>query len=159
MPRQPNGEGNGGGPPPPRYNPYLGPNYQGFVFVLVSSSNAPTHILTISTQTNENIDAMANITGLWYPAYNPSNTINPISGYIAGNGESQIIACWWGNPNDYHALQGTLTYNVGKLGGPGLVWPSAYLDGDVTVYANENPEKGGPGHVSGTGRRQPLAAP
>ena len=160
MPREPNGEGNGGEPPPPpKPNPYTGPDYAGFVFILVSSSGAPTHVLTISTQENKNIDEMANISGLWYPAHNPSNTINPVTGYIAGNDASQIINCSWGTPDAYHDLQGTLTYNVGKESGPQRAVPSAYLDGNVTGYVNGNPQSGGPGHVSGTGEKQPLLAP
>ena len=146
------------GPPPPS-PPYSGPNYQGFVFVLPSSSGAPTHILAISTQQNENIAEMAYITGLWYPSENPTNQ-NSVIGQIGGNGG--VISCVWGlTSNGYHELLGTLTYNAGGVGkfGQGLGWPSAYLDGDVAVYVGGNPQSGGPGHVSGWGRRPILTAP
>jgi hypothetical protein len=163
MPREPNGEGNGGGkppPPPPPHHPYSGPNYAGFVFVLSSGSGKPTHILSISTQENQNIDYMANITGLWYPKGDDSNA-KPITGYIAGNGDA--INCNWSPPSSggYNVLQGTLTYNAGSGPGGEVAEPSAYLDGDVTSYdANGNVQPGkGPGPVSGTGEKQPLRAP
>jgi hypothetical protein len=158
MPRQPNGDGK---PPPPR--PYSGPNYAGFVFVLASGIGKPNHILAISTQENQNIDYLANITGLWHPKGDDSNA-KPITGYIAGNGD--VINCNWitsKTSGAYNVLQGTLTYNVGKKSGTtaGVIGPSAYLDGDVTAHdANGDVIPGmGPGPVSGTGQKQPLAAP
>jgi hypothetical protein len=165
MPRQPNGEGNGGGPPPPPppHHPYTGPNYAGFVFTLDSSSGKPAHGLTISTQADQNIDYIANITGLWYP-YGDDANARPITGYIAGNGDA--INCTWTTSDGYNVLQGTLTYSAetkSGLGGrgPGMARPSAYLDGTVTAYdANGNVLPGkGPGPVSGTGEEQQLAAP
>jgi hypothetical protein len=162
MPRQPNGEGNGGGPlfpPPPPPDPYTGPNYAGFVFTLVSSNGSPTHILTISTQADKFFFEMAEITGFWNPENNPSGSTNPISGFISGNGESQNISCAWNIPADYHVLNGTLTYSAGSGPGGTEAEPSAYLDGTVTVYDNGNPQSRGPGHVSGTGEAQLLAHP
>jgi len=101
---------------------------------------------------------MANITGLWYPLHNPSSTgPNPVTGYIAGNGD--VINCSWGTPDSYHELQGTLAYSTGSGPSGEVAEPSAYLNGDVTIFVNENPQPGGPGHVSGTGEKQPLAAP
>jgi hypothetical protein len=69
-------------PPPPPPTPYRGPNYQGFVFVLVSSSGRANHVLTISTQTNENFFEQAYITGSWY-GDDPSQP-KAIEGVITG---------------------------------------------------------------------------
>jgi hypothetical protein len=151
--------------PPLHPTPYRGPNYQGFVFVLVSSSGKANHVLTISTQTNENFFEQAYITGSWY-GDDPSQP-KAIEGVITGNGTG--ISCSWSPPNtagsttqhSKNVLTGTLTYNVGKFGAAtGLIWPSAYLDGEVTAYdINGNVISGGPGHVSGTGAKQVLALP
>ena len=151
--------------PFPHPTPYRGPNYQGFVFVLVSSSGKANHVLTISTQTNENFFEQAYITGSWY-GDDPSQP-KAIEGVITGNGTG--ISCSWSPPNtagsttqhSKNVLTGTLTYNVGKFGAAtGLIWPSAYLEGDVTAYdINGNVISGGPGHVTGTGAKQVLALP
>ena len=132
---------------------------------MVSSSGRANHVLTISTQTNENFFEQAYITGSWY-GDDPSQP-KAIEGVITGNGTG--ISCSWAPPNtagsttqhSKNVLTGTLTYNVGKFGATtGLIWPSAYLDGDVTAYdINGNVISGGPGHVSGTGAKQVLALP
>jgi hypothetical protein len=150
---------NGGGDekliiPPPPYWGYTGPNYQGFVFGLLSSIGKPTHGLTIATQTNEHIFEQAVITGSWYPADDPSAG-KPYQGLITGNGDA--ISCTWTTSNGYNVLQGTLTYKAAEFNvfppPPQWVPPSAYLDGDVTAYdANGNVIQGaGPGPVSGKG--------
>ena len=157
--------------PYPHPTPYRGPNYQGFVFVLVSNTpGKATHVLTISAQTNENFFEQAHITGSWY-GDNPSQP-KAIEGVITGNGTG--INCSWSPPppagstttttpqHSKNVLQGTLTYNVGKFSATtGLTWPSADLVGDVTAYdTNGNVISGsGPGHVSGTGAKQVLALP
>ena len=151
--------------PYPHPTPYRGPNYQGFVFVLVSSSGKANHVLTISTQTNENFFEQAYITGSWY-GDDPSQP-KAVEGVITGNGTG--ISCSWSPPNtagstpqhSKNVLAGTLTYNVGKFGAAtGLIWPSAYLEGDVTAYdTNGDVISGGPGHVTGTGAKQVLALP
>jgi hypothetical protein len=146
---------NGGRKLPPPH-PYNGTNYQGYVFLLVSSSGKANHVLAISTQMNEYFFEQAYITGLWY-GDDPSNA-KSIEGVITGNGDG--ISCSWTTPKGKNVLQGTLTYTVGKFGvATGLIWPSVYLDGDVTAYdPNGNVLQGmGPGHVSGTGRKQLLA--
>jgi hypothetical protein len=157
-------------PPRPHPTPYQGPNYQGFVFVLVSSTpGKANHVLTISTQTNENFFEQAYITGSWY-GDNPSQP-KAIEGVITGNGTG--INCSWSPPppsgsttttspqHSKNVLAGTLTYNVGKFSATtGLIWPSAYLDGDVTAYdTNGEVISGGPGHVTGTGAKQIQALP
>jgi hypothetical protein len=157
MPREPNGEGNGDGKPQPP-QPYTGPNYAGFVFELVSSSGKKPHTLSISTQENQNFDYLAAITGHWY---NDPSDVKPFTGNITGNGDG--IKCEWSAGGGTNFLQGTLTYNVGEKSGPtaGEIGPSAYLDGDVTHYDPDGDVSPGmgPGHVSGTGQKQPLAAP
>jgi hypothetical protein len=50
---------------PPTPQPYQGPNYQGFVFNLVSSNGKPSHLLTISTQIGETVAHVAYLTGTW----------------------------------------------------------------------------------------------
>jgi hypothetical protein len=164
MARQPNGEGNGPPPPPPPH-PYTGPNYADFLFVLPSGATPPkpTHILIISTQESLKYNYVASISGLWYPEGDDSNP-NSVIGQISGNGDG-IYCSWATKKGGYNVLQGTLTYNAGtKVGrGAGIVEavPSAYLDGDVTAYDdNGNVLPGmGPGPVSGTGEKQPMAAP
>ena len=151
--------------PRPHPAPYRGPNYQGFVFVLVSSSGKANHVLAISTQASEFFFEQAYITGSWY-GDDPSQP-KFVEGVITGDGTG--INCSWSPPNSAgsttqhskNVLAGTLIYNVGKFGADtGLVWPSAYLEGDVTAYdTNGNVIPGGPGHVSGTGAKQIMALP
>jgi len=141
--------------PLPKIDPYNGPNYQGFVFTLYSSSGKPTHYLTIATQTAEVFFAQAYITGYWQ---GDGGTPKPVAGLITGNGDG--ISCSWSTPNGKNVLEGALTYSVGKFGvTSGLAWPSAYLDGNVTAYdANGNVLQGmGPGHVYGEGGRPWVA--
>ena len=159
--------------PYPHPTPYRGPNHQGFVFVLVSSTpGKATHVLTVSTQTNENFFEQAYITGSWY-GDNPSQP-KAVESVITGNGTG--INCSWSPPpapppagsttttppqHSKNVLEGMLTYNVGKFSATtGLTWPSAYLTGDVTAYdIHGNVISGGPGNVTGTGAKQVLAAP
>lgn len=142
--------------------PYKGPWYQGFVFVLISSTpGKPNHILTISQQFNEYWGEKAYITGSWR-GENPSGEGSPksIEGLISENGAH--ISCSWSTPNGSNELAGSLAYNPGEfIPRRGLIWPSAFLDGEVTALdaqGNVIPNAG-PGHVSGTGTRPWVAVP
>jgi hypothetical protein len=127
-------------PPPPRY---AGPSYQGFLFILYSADNKPTHKLTIATQTvDARFSYTASITGTW--SNDDGGSPHPIKGVINSDGEA--INCSWPNGNGgTNTLSGSLSYSsVGKLG---QLQPSAYLDGMVTSTGGT----GGPGQVSGEG--------
>jgi hypothetical protein len=135
-------------PPPPPSDPYSGPNYEGFVFTLLSGSGKATHFLTIAKQYNEQLTNTAYITGTWQGDGDPK----AMTGAIIENGGG--INCGWYNlptdPTVHNILIGTLSYSAGKFG---QVRPSGYLEGDVTSYdANTNTVRpGGPGHVYGDG--------
>ncbi len=136
---------------------YNGPDYQGFVFVLVSSIGKANHILTISQQLDA-FGPLAGITGSWRAEEDPTN-LKPVEGAISQDGTG--IECQWSPPNGgTNVLAGTLTYNPGRFARlTGLVWPSAFLDAEVTSYDPQgNPTNAGPGHVTGTGMRQMLVA-
>ena len=146
----------------PIYNPhpYNGPNYQGFVFVLVSSTpGKANHILTIAQQFNEHYLPLACITGYWRGDSPQSQ--KPVEGLITRNGDGIQVS--WTTPNGTNVLTGTLTYEPGTFTNPpiGFIWPHALLDGEVVAYdAQGNVISGaGPGHVSGTGTRPWVALP
>jgi hypothetical protein len=143
--------------PSQRPLPYTGPWYQGFIFVLVSSTpGKPNHILTISQQFNEPWGEKAYITGSWV-GENPSGQMSPKSfqGLIAQNGNH--ISCSWPSPGGSNQLAGSLTYTPGEfIPKRGLIWPSAFIDGEVT---DQDGQPAGPGHVTGTGTRPWVAAP
>jgi len=141
-------------------HPYSGPNYQGFVFVLVSSTpGKPNHILTIAQQFNEHYLPIASIAGSWR-GDSPTSQ-KPVNGLITGNGDGIQVS--WTTPNGSNVLTGTLAYEPGSFGKHPVEWilPHARLDGDVVAYdAQGNVIPGaGPGHVSGTGMRPLLALP
>jgi hypothetical protein len=146
----------------PIYNPhpYNGPNYQGFVFVLVSSTpGKANHILTIAQQFYEHYLPLAYITGYWRGDSPQSQKL--LEGLITGNGDGIQVS--WTTPNGTNVLTGTLTYEPGSFTRPpiGFIWPHALLDGEVVAYdAQGNVIPGaGPGHVSGTGTRPLVALP
>ena len=129
-------------PPPDQL--YTGPNYQGFAFTLPSSSNKPTHYLTIATQSVDgSLFKTAFVTGTW----RGTGKAMTMSGYIGGNGDTIEVS--WTDPNTGlpNTLNGTLAYSdVGKFGQV-QGQPSAYLEGTVTTSDGT----GGPGNVSGEG--------
>jgi hypothetical protein len=140
-------------PPPPPTDPYSGPDYQGFVFVLVSSVGKSNHILTIGMQVNEKLYDVAYISGLWYAEGDPSQA-KSIEGAILDNGGA--IKASWSPPNttgQTNVLTGSLTYYPGGFGNITFIRPWAYLAGEVTAYDDQgNVLQGkGPGPVSGTG--------
>jgi hypothetical protein len=107
-------------------------------------------------QYNERLTNTAYITGTWQGDGDPK----PMTGAIIENGGG--INCGWSNsvqnPTVHNKLVGTLSYGgTGKLGEVQLQ-PSAYLDGNVTSYDNNNNVRpGGPGHVYGEGYGPPPA--
>jgi hypothetical protein len=153
-------------PPPPPTNPYSGPDYQGFVFILVSSIGKSNHVLTIGMQVNEKLYEVAYITGLWYSQNEDAFQAKPVEGAIIDNGYS--IKCSWSPPPSPPAkptvknlvLTGSLVYYPGSFGVVGLTRPSAFLDGNVVAYdSNNNVVEGmGPGPVSGTGTKPWVAS-
>jgi hypothetical protein len=141
-------------------HPYSGPNYQGFVFVLVSSTpGKANHILTIAQQFNEHYVPLAYVTGYWRG--DSAQSQKPVEGLITGNGDGIQVS--WTTPNGTNVLTGTLTYEPGSFGKRPIefILPHAVLDGDVVAYdAQGNVIVGaGPGHVSGTGTRPLVALP
>ena len=159
-------KGQGQGPPtyiPPNpqnpiHPPYTGPNYQGFVFTLPSSSNKPTHILTITTQiVDGSLFEAASISGTWQGDGSPK----AMTGLIIENGRG--INCGWvndpTNPTVQNNLVGTLSsYSTTGKFGQVNAQPSAYLEGTVTSYdfGTTTVRQGdGPGNVSGEGYGPP----
>ena len=144
-------------PPPPRY---AGPSYQGFLFILYSADNKPTHKLSIATQAvDARFSYTASITGTW--SNEDDTNPHPITGVINSDGEA--INCSWPNGDGgKNNLVGTLSSysTTGKLGQV-QAQPSAYLNGSVTVYdANGNVSSSmGPGNVSGEGYGPPPPPP
>jgi len=143
-------------PPPPHQ--YTGPNYQGFIFTLPSSSDKPTHYLTIGAQYNEpTIANTAYITGTWRGDGGPK----AMTGVIINDGLD--INCSWNNdptnPTVTNNLVGTLSsYSTTGKFGQVQAQPSAYLEGTVTSYdyGTKTVRPGdGPGNVSGEGYGPP----
>lgn len=139
-------------PPPDQL--YTGPNYQGFVFTLPSSSNKPTHYLTIATQSVDgSLIKTAFITGTWQG----DGTPKAMNGRIGENGAS--INCGWvndpNNPTVQNNLVGTLSsYSTTGKFGQVQGQPSAFLEGTVTSFefGTTTVRPGdGPGNVSGEG--------
>jgi hypothetical protein len=141
------------GPEP--LQPYTGPDFTGFVFTPLASSNGKgPFTLKIATQTPTEVLYQADITGTW--------DANNIVGYIRQQEGQLVINCFWTGQNYMHTLEGTVTYTAGyslEVRGPygpvkAYVPPKGNLEGTVVVVDNNwnvQPPTTGPGNVSGPG--------
>jgi hypothetical protein len=149
--------------PPPKgpepSQPYTGPDFTGFLFSpLRSSNNKGPFSLNISTQTPTGFLYQADIAGTWGPGG------TQYIGNIRQQEGGLVITCFWSGQNYMHTLNGTLTYTPGRfveIRGPdnlpigAFVPPSGTLEGTVVVVDNNwnvQPPTTGPGNVSGPGR-------
>ena len=127
-------------------DPFLfdGPSIQNFVFHLKSSSNAPNHILTITSQTSVNTN-FAFIQGTWQ---GDGPNAKQITGSVT-DGTVSLTASWANGMGGTNTLVGTLTPVVSRI----PVFPTAWeLNGNVVVTNGQgNVVAGGPGAVSGEG--------
>jgi hypothetical protein len=144
-------------PEPPQ--PYTGPDFTGFIFSpLTSSSDKGPFTLKILTQADTLFLHQANITGTW-----GNGGTNPITGFIRQDNGILNLTCMWIGKNYTHTLIAELTYTSGSfvevrgldnLPVEAFIPPTATLNGSVAVVDNNwNPVAGGPGEVSGPGKR------
>ena len=135
-------------------DPFLfdGPSFQNFVFQLKSSSNAPNHTLTITSQTSVNTN-FAFIQGTWQG--DGPNAKN-ITGSIT-DGTVSLTASWANGMGGTNALVGRLTPASSRI--PAFP-PRWELNGNVVVTnAQGSIVAGGPGAVSGEGSPPQLREP
>ena len=127
-------------------DPFLfdGPSFQNFVFQLKSSSNAPNHILTITSQTSVNTN-FAFIQGTWQ---GDGPNAKQITGSIT-DGTVSLTASWANGMGGTNTLVGRLAPVVSRI----PVFPTAWeLNGSVVVTNGQGSiVAGGPGAVSGEG--------
>jgi hypothetical protein len=135
-------------------DPFLfdGPSFQNFVFHLKSSSNAPDHTLTITSQTSVNTN-FAFIEGTWH---GDGPNAKQITGSIT-DGTVSLTASWANGMGGTNTLVGRLT-PASRI----VVFPARWeLSGNVVVTnAQGSIVPGGPGMVSGEGSPpEVLASP
>jgi hypothetical protein len=127
-------------------DPFLfdGPSFQNFVFRLKSSSNAPNHTLTITSQTSVNTN-FAFIQGTWQ---GDGPNAKQITGSIT-DGSVSLTASWANGMGGTNTLVGRLAPVVSRI----PVFPTAWeLNGNVVVTNGQGSiVAGGPGAVSGEG--------
>jgi hypothetical protein len=127
-------------------DPFLfdGPSFQNFVFHLKSSSNAPNHILTITSQISVNTN-FAFIEGTWQ---GDGPNAKQITGSIT-DGTVSLTASWANGMGGTNILVGRLIPVVSRI----PVFPTAWeLSGNVVVTNGQGSiVAGGPGAVSGEG--------
>jgi hypothetical protein len=120
-----------------------GPSFQNFVFHLKSSSNAPDHTLTITSQTSVNTN-FAFIEGTWQ---GDGPNAKHITGSIT-DGTVSLTASWANGMGGTNTLVGRLTPASRIVAFP----PRWELNGVVVVTnAQGSIVPGGPGAVSGEG--------
>jgi hypothetical protein len=149
------------GPEPSQ--PYTGPDFTGFLFSPLASSNGKGPFqLNISTQTPTQLLYQADIIGTWSTVGGSGG--NQCVGNIRQEGGALVITCYWSGQNYMHTLNGILTYTPGRFvqfRGPdnvpidAYVPPTGTLEGTVVVLDNNwnvQPPTTGPGNVSGPGR-------
>jgi len=127
-------------------DPFLfdGPSFQNFVFQLKSSSNAPNHTLTITSQTSVNTN-FAFIQGTWQ---GDGPNAKQITGSIT-DGTVSLTASWANGIGGTNTLVGRLTPVVSRIPVSPPRWE---LNGNVVVTnAQGSVVSGGPGAVSGEG--------
>jgi len=124
-------------------DPFLfdGPSFQNFVFHLKSSSNAPDHTLTITSQTSVNTN-FAFIEGTWH---GDGPNAKQITGSIT-DGTVSLTASWANGMGGTNTLVGRLT-PASRI----VAFPARWeLSGNVVVTnAQGSIVPGGPGMVSG----------
>ena len=128
---------------------FLGPSFEGFVFILKSlepDSVKPNHTLTITSQTSIDF-IIASIQGTWQ-GDGPSP--KSFAGTIFKLNNLSITLSWANGMSGHNTLTGRLTHLAPS---DVLEQNSWHLDGSVTAYgANNEPIAGaGPGNVSGNG--------
>jgi hypothetical protein len=127
-------------------DPFLfdGPLFQNFVFQLKSSSNAPNHTLTITSQTSVNTN-FAFIQGTWQ---GDGPNAKQITGSIT-DGTVSLTASWANGMGGTNTLVGRLIPVVSRV--PTFP-PQWELNGNVVVTNGQGSiVAGGPGAVSGVG--------
>jgi hypothetical protein len=127
-------------------DPFLfdGPSFQNFVFHLKSSSNAPNHTLTITSQTSVNTN-FAFVEGTWQ---GDGPNAKHITGSIT-DGVVSLTILWANGMGGTNTLVGRLTPVVSRI--PALP-PRWELNGNVVVTNAQGAiVPGGPGAVSGEG--------
>ena len=127
-------------------DPFLfdGPSFQNFVFRLKSSSNAPNHTLTITSQTSVNTN-FAFVQGTWQ---GDGPNAKQITGSIT-DGSVSLTASWANGMGGTNTLVCRLAPVVSRI----PVFPTAWeLNGNVVVTNGQGSiVAGGPGAVSGEG--------
>jgi hypothetical protein len=135
-------------------DPFLfdGPSLQNFAFQLKSSSNAPNHTLTITSQTSVNTN-FAFIQGTWQ---GDGPNAKQITGSIT-DGMVSLTASWANGMEGTNTLVGRLTPVVSRI----PTFPPRWeLNGNVVVTnAQGSIVSGGPGAVSGEGSPPQLREP
>ena len=124
-----------------------GPSLQGVVFTLKSSSDKPTHTLTITSQTyvSENF---AFIQGTWQ---GDGPTAKDFTGSLT-DGTVSMTCSWTNGMSGVNTLIGRVT-PVSQIVANG--WQ---FSGSVVVTSNGAVVQGGPGAVSGEGRPPQVGA-
>jgi hypothetical protein len=124
---------------------FLGPSFEGFVFVLKSDSNKPNHTLTITSQTSVDF-IIASIQGTWQ---GDGPSAKPFGGTILRLKDLQISLSWANGMSGHNTLTGKLT----KVPAIDVLQENLWhLAGSVTAFnADNEPVPGGPGNVSGNG--------
>jgi hypothetical protein len=137
---------------------FLGPSFEGFVFILKSDSDKqnptkPNHTLTITSQTSIDF-IIASIQGTWQ-GDGPSP--KSFAGSIFSLDNLSITLSWANGMNGHNTLTGKLTHLAPSDVLQQHLW---HLDGSVTAFdGNNNPIAGaGPGNVSGNGE-PPFVTP
>ena len=134
-------------PFPPFQFEFDGPNLEGVVFTLKSSSDKPTHTLTITSQTyvSENF---AFIEGTWQ---GDGPTAKDFTGSLT-DGTVSMTCSWTNGMSGVNTLIGRIT-PVSQIVANG--WQ---FTGSVVVTSNGAVVQGGPGAVSGEGRPPEIGA-
>jgi hypothetical protein len=132
---------------------FLGPSFEGFVFILKSDSEKPNHTLTITSQTSIDF-IIAAIQGTWQ---GDGPSAKSFAGTIFMLKNLSITLSWANGMSGHNTLTGKLTHVPAIDVLQENLW---HLDGSVTAFgADNNPIAGaGPGNVSGNGE-PPFVVP
>jgi hypothetical protein len=141
---------------------FLGPSFEGFVFILKSESDKPAHKVTITSQTSIDV-VLASIKGTWQ---GDGPSAKPFTGMIIhfprGPYKVSITLTWVNGMENTDGMYGhnTLTGNLTHVPATNVLLEKLWhLDGQVVAYDPSGvPTDGGPGKVSGNGE-PPIGVP